>query len=745
MCLSLLTSVLSLTLCSCTSGDDYRYKIGVAQCVGGSWREKANNEMLSAQHLYDYDVKVIITNADNHNDVQCRQIDSLVDIGVDLLVVSPNDYHALDKSLQRAYDRHIPIVFYDRKTSYSHYAAYIGGDNVDAGRQMARYAAALCRDSIATPGRRPVVMEINGPQEISPSADRHKGFSEEMGRHGDIDYHCVPSRWSYEDSKAIVKEWLKEGRPLDVVFCHSDNATFGACDAAKEMGRDRDIKFLGIDGLPGEGIDAVQHGRLSASYIYPTHGAEVIALALRILEGKPHKRDNLVNSFVVTPQNVSDVAISSNALMNQNKHLTTIQGKLETYLGFYHMQRTLLVVLLLVIVLLAVGVALTMRAVKATRRANRRMRELNDEQLHFFTNASHQLRTPLTLIAGPLQQLAAGRDGQGGKRPDDATSRQLLDIVSRNVEQLQRLVNDVLLFRSENKATVCDDNAVASEQMMEDSVKAVRDSRHNMLVNDNTDELTTVLIVDDNADMRAYLRTLLLDRYYVLEASDGHSGLRVAVEQMPDLVVSDVMMPVMDGLTLCSKLKQHVATSHIPVILLTARDSEQQHIEGLQTGADIYMTKPFSAELLVANIESLLQNRMRLRQIYSGSNDKGTAAAAAEDMASTPERRFLDQFTQALNKHIANTQLKIDDLGDEMGLSRVQLYRKVKALTGMSPVEILRETRLKKAYHLLHTTDKTVAEVAYDVGFATPAYFSSCFKKQYGKYPTDVRDEQNRL
>ena len=376
---AILFSLMSLlTLWGCSSGIGYRYKIGVSECVGGRWRDKANNEMLSAQHLYDKDVKVEICNADNSNGRQCRQIDSLVDLGVDLLVVSPNDYHALDGSLRRARDKNIPIVFFDRTTALNDYAAYIGGDNVEAGRKMGEYAAMLCRDSVKTEGRRAVVLEMTGPLEMSPAAQRHTGFNDVMSRHADIDYRHVPSRWSYDDCRRIMREWLKAGKAVDVVFCHSDLAALGAREAAKEFGKEREIRFLGIDGLPGEGIDAVQRGELSASYIYPTHGEEVVALALNILEGKKYQRTTMFKSFVVTPQNVADVALSSNMLLRQNQYLATIQDKLEAYFGFYHIQRTLIIVFLIVITLLAVAVYSTMRAVKATRRANRRMREMND-------------------------------------------------------------------------------------------------------------------------------------------------------------------------------------------------------------------------------------------------------------------------------------------------------------------------------------------------------------------------------
>ena len=233
--------------------------------------------------------------------------------------------------------------------------------------------------------------------------------------------------------------------------------------------------------------------------------------------------------------------------------------------------------------------------------------------------------------------------------------------------------------------------------------------------------------------MRQYLRTILADKYYVVEAADGESGLRLARESVPDIIVSDVMMPVMDGLQFCRKIKDDNITSHIPVILLTARSTEHQQVEGLDSGADAYMTKPFSAELLLARISNLLISRQKLRHLFDGREKE------EETTLSTPDRNFMTSLKKAIDSRMADSNLKMDDLGAAMGMSRVQLYRKVKALTGLSPVELLREVRLQRAHKLLQTTDLTVAQVAYEVGFATPGYFSSCFKKQFGKYPTDVK------
>ena len=266
------------------------------------------------------------------------------------------------------------------------------------------------------------------------------------------------------------------------------------------------------------------------------------------------------------------------------------------------------------------------------------------------------------------------------------------------------------------------------------SEESIQKGRVSILKQDESDELSTVLIVEDNNDMRKYIRTLLADRYYVLEATDGQSGLKLAKESVPDLIVSDVMMPIMDGLQLCKKLKDDVITSHIPVILLTARSTEAHQMEGYDSGADAYLTKPFSAELLISRIANLLKNRKQLKLLLDDKQNE-----ESKEKISTPDKIFIDNLKEAIKKNMSNPNLRMDDLGDEIGLSRVQMYRKVKVLTGLSPTELLRQMRLQRAAALLSSTTKTVAEIAFEVGFNTPGYFSKCFKEQYGKQPTDLR------
>ena len=240
-----------------------------------------------------------------------------------------------------------------------------------------------------------------------------------------------------------------------------------------------------------------------------------------------------------------------------------------------------------------------------------------------------------------------------------------------------------------------------------------------------------VLIIDDNSDIRSYLRRALSSTYKVSEAVDGKSGLEMARRIVPDLVISDIMMPVMDGLEFCSQLKQDKAISHIPVILLTARSLDEQRAEGYKHGADAYIAKPFSLELLFSRIDNLIESRKKLSQMFSNTDENGVC----EKLSNETDKTFVTQLRKIIQENLGNSEFNVERIGDEIGLSRVQLYRKVKALTGHSPVEMLRKARLMRARHLLRTTEKSVSEVAYAVGFSTPSYFSKCYKDEFGESP----------
>ena len=250
---------------------------------------------------------------------------------------------------------------------------------------------------------------------------------------------------------------------------------------------------------------------------------------------------------------------------------------------------------------------------------------------------------------------------------------------------------------------------------------------------DNNEAQGTVLVIDDNTDVRSYVRSILSPKYEVLEARDGGEGLSIAARAVPDAIICDVMMPVMDGMECCRRLKEGVNTSHIPVMMLTAYAANEQKIEGYESGADSFISKPFSSELLLARLSNLIEGRSRLQSIF------GDSLSLAKEDISEIDRDFVGRLREVIEENMGETSLSVETLGEKMCLSRVQLYRKTKALIGYSPNEYIRIARLKKASSLLEATDKTVSEVAYTVGFSSPSYFAKCYKEYFGENPKERR------
>ena len=240
-----------------------------------------------------------------------------------------------------------------------------------------------------------------------------------------------------------------------------------------------------------------------------------------------------------------------------------------------------------------------------------------------------------------------------------------------------------------------------------------------------------ILIIDDNADVRDYVKSLLKEEYTVIEAPDGRAGLKKAMKYVPDAIICDVMMPVMDGLECCRKLKTELQTSHIPVMLLTACSLDEQRIQGFECGADSYISKPFNSKLLLVRLRNLMDNHKRLKQFF------GDKTTLSKESVSEVDKGFVDRFRELIEENLADSELSVEDLGSKMGLSRVQLYRKIKALTNYSPNELVRIARLKKAASLLASSEKTISEITYEVGFTSPSYFTKCYKEYFGESPTD--------
>ncbi|MBP6829068.1 MAG: response regulator, partial [Saprospiraceae bacterium] len=242
----------------------------------------------------------------------------------------------------------------------------------------------------------------------------------------------------------------------------------------------------------------------------------------------------------------------------------------------------------------------------------------------------------------------------------------------------------------------------------------------------------SILIVEDDADFRAYLKNTLREQYEMLEAPDGKSAWNIVLEQTPDLVVSDVMMPVMDGIELCRRIKADRRISHIPVILLTARTAEEQQLLGYETGADAYITKPFQFDILSVRIHNLIRQKEQLRRKMQRFVDVEPSEIKIDSLDEQLVRKAIDLVEQ----NIANADFSVEELSHALAMSRVYLYKKLLALTGKTPIEFIRVMRLKRAAQLLEKSQLTVAEVAYKVGFNNPKYFAKYFKEEYGMLPT---------
>ena len=867
-----------LLLAGCSGGKKSPV-IGVSQCSDDIWRTKLNQELSLAAHFYGAEVRLSSANDDSER--QMAQIRRMVAEGVDILIVSPNQSHTITPAIEEAYDAGVPVILFDRKIDSDKYTAFIGADNVEIGRILGHYIADILRGK----GR---VVEIQGLKGSSPAADRHQGFVEALEGYPAMELVATEyGGWLQDGGYDVMRRWLEEGLAFDAVFGQNDRMARGAWEA---MGKPSDIPFFGVDALAEGGLKDVIDGVLTASYLYPTEGDEVIALAMHILNGEDFPRETVLGSALVDRHNASILLMQDKEIADQREMVEQVSSQLDKYLLQFNNQRLMLYFLAAFIALLIATVTLAFMSYYRTRRLNlelekrndelhrlsRKLEETTDAKLGFFTAVSHEFRTPLTLISAPLDRVLETETSPANK--------EALSIARENVDILLRLVNSILDFRKLDLGKMrlhvsrFDLSAALKQWMkgftgrslvyegpdslpMEADMQLVERTLFNLLSNafkhtpadgqvtvrlaqeegravlsvidtgegipedklpqlfesffqagdpsggtgiglavvkglvqlhkgevsvssklgegstfrvslplsqpgeeihpaedaeryierfsapgqqehsrrkekaldlmtGADDQRPAVLVVDDNDSLRNFISSLLKDEYRVLLAADGQEALDVATRQLPDLVVCDVMMPVMDGLEFCQALKAGLATSHIPVILLTAKSLDQQRAQGYDSGADAYIAKPFSEKVLLSRIGNLLKSRVLLKEHY---------LETGESASSPRENDFLNRFRSLVRTHLGDSEFSVEQTGAELGLSRVQLYRKVKALTGYSPVEVVRIMRLKAADQLLKTTDKTVSEIAYEVGFGTPSYFTKCYRELFGRLPGDGR------
>lgn len=482
-----------------------RYVIGVSQCSEDIWREKQNAELRMGAYFRD-NIELRFAAAYDSDQRQIEQIDSLVASGIQLLIVAPNQVATISPAIDRAFDKGIPVIVFERKTSSQKYTAFISADNYEMGRVMGEYIVSRLHGQ----GN---VLEIKGLEGSSPAIERHNGFMDAIkGASGIKVIGSLQGDWTEPTAYEATRQWINNNKDVrvDLVFGANDRTAMGARKAFLPLTSSFSPLYCGIDGLPGEngGIQLVRDSLLDASYIYPTHGDQIIDLAIRILDGKPYKKETMLMSALVTRDNAKVLLMESDEIMRQASQLDQLHSKADNYLHELDTQRIVSWLSIAFIVLLVVVLVL------------------------FYLYHLNKINLQREHVANTLWNMEAP-------------------------------------------------------------------------IEVNTDEVKTEIVTTEEPD-----------------------------------------------------------------------------------------AEPVSA--------------------------------------------FITRFKEVVEARLDDSDVSVEDLAADMNLSRVQLYRKVKTLTGSSPVELLRTARLNRAYQLLLTTDKSISEVAYNVGFTAPSYFTKCFKEEYGMLPGDV-------
>ena len=333
-----------------------KYVIGVSQCSEDIWRDKLNDELKMGEYLND-SLIVKLASSNDDNVLQNKQINRFVDEGVDLLIVSPNQLSAISKAVERAYDKGIPVILYDRKTNSDKYTAFIGCDNYTIGKSMGSFIA----QQLQGKGR---VVEISGLEGSSPALERHRGFMDAIKPYPGLQVVASEGgNWKEEGGIQAMKRILKQTQDFDYVFAHNDRLAWGAYVAARQMRVKRNYKYTGVDGMAteGGGLELVRDGIFEASYLYPTKGDEVIALAMKILKHKPYKRDNYLSTSIITQANADLTLMEARDAERQARNLKALHKQVDQYLSDYNSQKIMLIGLCLFLFVCLAAAALIFR------------------------------------------------------------------------------------------------------------------------------------------------------------------------------------------------------------------------------------------------------------------------------------------------------------------------------------------------------------------------------------------------
>ncbi|WP_301042435.1 hybrid sensor histidine kinase/response regulator transcription factor [Parabacteroides goldsteinii] len=900
----LLICILSLTI-SCKREGEKKFVVGVSHSsINDSWRKAMVLDMQVKASEYP-GLTLQIKDAGEDNDTQIKQIREFIKQRVDLVIISANESEPVTTAAVEAFRAGIPTIIIDRKIYSEEYTTFIGADNYEIGRAAGLFINSLLKK------RKTTIVEVWGREGSSSARDRHNGFSDALIHNDNVILKTVYGRWHAKETKENIAT-LGLFDDIDIVYAHNDVMALAAREAIMEIDSlaVKRIKFIGIDALPGKGkgIEAVSNGHLTASFVYPTGGTTAIKVAWQILNGQPVSKQYALTSALIDKDNAGTLYLQTEQLADYQEQIEKQRNNLEEMLSEYRFLQNsvgLILLLLGVVGLLALYVIHIFRKVQRKNHelkrtniqveqqreelavANRKIEQATTRKLQFFTNVSHEIKTPLTLILGPLNKLSK-------ELPPDSPLADDIHIIKKNADRLKRVVSQLLDFRKvesnkmDMRVTEIDlvtfiedvssyfDNMAQSKQIqysfqhdvssvmlwvdtdkmekilanllsnafkftpdggtvtirlqdhagyvilsVEDNGKGIQPQNLSSVFDQffTADHLTgtgiglhlthefvgmhkgsirvesepgkrtvffvelpkgkshfdescvfapsvtelssgvanldtremdeivnrtydyTILIVEDDPYINAYLQKELKPNFRILTAENGLVAVDILAKENVSLVISDVMMPEMNGYELCKRIKSDIVFSHIPVILLTALSDDKQRMYGIASGADEFIQKPFNIEEVKLRIVRLLEERARLRNAFAQELQSPAASGLKTDKAESMDELFMRKFMALIEESYPDSNFSIEKASEMLGLSRVHLYRKVKELTGVTPTDFLRNYRLKQAAALLRQKDCNVNEAAYATGFSSPPYFSKCFKAVYNITPTEYQEK----
>lgn len=886
-----------------------RYKIGFAQAqAGDNWRESMLKEM-QREVSFNNEIAFYYRDAQANSQKQKEQIQELINLKVDLLIVSPHEIQPLNAILEKAYDSKIPIVLIDRRINSEKYTAFIGASNYEVGQNAGKYTVAILKG-------RGKVLEITGLNTASPFIDRDKGFIDIISKNKGIELIAKINDHEANFEKKL-DSFIKKNKDLDVIFAHSDYIAKNVYQICKNNGVERKIRIIGVDGLSveGMGMDMVASNQFKATVLYPTGGQEAMRTAINILEKKPFKKENTLESTLIDSTNVKILQQQARKVIEQQNEIDSRQLKINQQILISKNQTNIILAISITLAIALILSSVFYYLFKENKKISRKLmaqkdeissqknkleklvtqlKEATDAKFNFFTNISHELRTPLTLIIGPLEdtlvssrlhftlknnlelvqrnafrllklinQLMDFRKIEEGKTEINASTQVLGDFVFEisnefkdlarkkhislnmndktaglNIDFDQSMIDKVLFNLLSNAFKFTEENGTINITIDQDKEKenaiieiedngigmSTEDVEHafdvfyqghsstfkgtglglalskelikahngNIIINSKkgsgtcftitlpfkqnkglraikynddknlkethiyttyvlphnyekvttktSENLASILIIEDNDDLNSFLSNRLEGSYEVLTAKDGNEGMNKAFDVVPDLIISDIIMPGMSGLKLAEILKNDLRTSHIPIILLTAKTSIEDQIEGMKSFADLFISKPFNLKYLEESIVSLLRNRAVLREHFISELPSESRSNSSNKL----DRKFISEFTSLIESNLANEDLSVDDIYKGLGISKIQLYRKTKALLGFSVNDYILSVRLQKAKYLLMNEDLTISEVAYKVGFSSQAYFSTVFKSKFSVTPSEFKESSKK-